>query len=193
MTCNDSAMASVTSGGMTSTSLTWEKLSPAEFQQLQDFAACKSLFAWKIRHYNSGGVYSRIHFIWTFSLLSSDQIAPTYYIVKPQHQKYKDIYLLYNPIHHKFGPEKIMTKYFAVFTLKNWYARSFTFLLIFHQNNSIWQEVTALWKKWLVCRPFPKTVILFTKRRILLSTAVTTLTHTVIDLTGFRFNLPSTF
>lgn len=24
--------------------LTWEKLSPAEFQQLQDFAACKSLF-----------------------------------------------------------------------------------------------------------------------------------------------------
>lgn len=23
--------------------LTWEKLSPAEFQQLQDFAACKSL------------------------------------------------------------------------------------------------------------------------------------------------------
>lgn len=24
--------------------LTWEKLSPAEFQQLQDFAACKSLY-----------------------------------------------------------------------------------------------------------------------------------------------------
>ena len=44
MTCNDSAMASVTSGGMTSASLTWEKLSPAEFQQLQDFAACKRSF-----------------------------------------------------------------------------------------------------------------------------------------------------
>ena len=44
MTCNDSAMASAASGGMccsSPTSLTWEKLSPAEFQQLQDFAACK--------------------------------------------------------------------------------------------------------------------------------------------------------
>ena len=43
MTCNDSAMASVASGGiMTSNEMKWEKLSPAEFQQLQDFAACKS-------------------------------------------------------------------------------------------------------------------------------------------------------
>ena len=158
MTCNDSAMASVTSGGMTSASLTWEKLSPAEFQQLQDFAACKSSFC----HENWNIVIQGeliLEFIWI----------------------------------GRFGSENIMTKYFAVFTLKNWYARSFTFLLIFHQNNSIWQEVTALWKKWLVCRPFPKTVILFTKTRILLSTAVTTLTHTIIDLTGFRFHLPSTF
>ena len=51
MTCNDSAMASAASGGMvpSPTSLTWEKLSPAEFQQLQDFAACK-LINYLLRH-----------------------------------------------------------------------------------------------------------------------------------------------
>ena len=182
MTCNDSAMASVTSGGMTSASLTWEKLSPAEFQQLQDFAACKSSFLHEklLRHCNSKGIHSKIHMNIFIDLTWSNW---TNILLKP----------LLDIVHHKFGPENIMTKYFAVFTLKNWYARSFTFLLIFHQNNSIWQEVTALWKKWLVCRPFPKTVILFTKKRILLSTAVTTLAHTIIDLTGFRFHLPSTF
>ena len=67
------------------------------------------------------------------------------------------------------------------------------FCLSFIKITQYGKKLLLYEKKWLVCRPFPKTVILFTKRRILLSTAVTTLTHTVIDLTGFRFHLPSTF
>ena len=60
MTCNDSAMASVTSGGiMTSNEMKWEKLSPAEFQQLQDFAACKYTKVHKVHK----TLRNRFHFL----------------------------------------------------------------------------------------------------------------------------------
>ena len=76
MTCNDSAMASAASGGMccsSPTSLTWEKLSPAEFQQLQDFAACKLI------NYSFSHEVSSIPWLLVFKI-SRQGIWPTHFV-----------------------------------------------------------------------------------------------------------------
>ena len=77
MTCNDSAMASAASGGMccsSPTSLTWEKLSPAEFQQLQDFAACKLI------NYSFSHEVSSIPWLLLVFKISRQGIWPTHFV-----------------------------------------------------------------------------------------------------------------